>query len=406
MITRAPIIRILLGILLLGAGASRALAHDPPPIWFEMKLEEGRLVCNLRVMAPLVDQWLKLKRDDTKALGPEERRLIAERLDRWFSEHPFLKLDDILVNPVVGEMEIVEAEYHEFKIHYLKVAMEFPVPARPRTMSFEWHDWDIFETWPIVALDALLAWDDEEIALRLEDIEPIWVWHAPAKRTIERILPPEPEPPRRISVPVLSVAFLAGLLVFLPLSFLLRLDARLRWSLVAILLLASVATAGVMTREMRPPWAAELAPLEREAAIEVFEALHRNTYNAFRFDDESAIYDTLARSVDGALLERLYDEVYESLILREEGGVVCRVTKVEILEEELTLPDDPERREFEVEATWLVRGRVGHFGHEHIRLNRYRARFLLRESEAGWCIVDVEVRDQERLEPDEMEPGR
>ena len=50
----------------------------------------------------------------------------------------------------------------------------------------------------------------------------------------------------------------------------------------------------------------------------VFEALHRNLYRAFEADTEDEIYDVLKQSVDASLLQEVYLDIYESLILREQ----------------------------------------------------------------------------------------
>lgn len=398
----SPILAVFAFLLVSLAGLRPLLAHDPPPLWFETRLEDGRFIAKIHVMAPLLDQWLGIERADVKVLGEGDEALIRERMTRWFGDRAFFKADDVVINAVVGAISTEKVEYHEFTINYIAVTLEFPVAAPPKTMTFEWRkeDFDIFHTWPMVAFDLELGYLDDLNVIRLDVDEPRFVWHAPPRAAPARVLPPPPAP-RRVAVPVLSVALAVGFLVFLPLSFLLGLRRRLRWSVCALLLLASAASAGVMKREMRPFWAGSPEAITESRALEIFEALHQNTYNAFRFEDESTIYDTLARSVDGDLLQRLYDEVYESLIMREEGGVVCRVIKVTIEKETLELPEDPDRREFAVDATWTVRGRVGHFGHEHVRVLRYSAHFVLRETEKGWRIVDVEVRDQRRLEPDE-----
>jgi hypothetical protein len=57
----------------------------------------------------------------------------------------------------------------------------------------------------------------------------------------------------------------------------------------------------------------------------VFEPLHANIYRAFDYSKEGDIYDALARSVEGEYLEQLYRQVYESLVMRDEGGAMSRV---------------------------------------------------------------------------------
>ena len=51
--------------------------------------------------------------------------------------------------------------------------------------------------------------------------------------------------------------------------------------------------------------------------------------------------DLLAVSVDAALLDELYADIYESLVMRDQGGAVCRVREVEKLGGHVeSLPDE------------------------------------------------------------------
>ena len=64
------------------------------------------------------------------------------------------------------------------------------------------------------------------------------------------------------------------------------------------------------------------------AAETIFTPLPRDIYRAFDYVEEGEIYDALARSVQGDLLDELYQQVYRSLIMHEEGGAVSRVQAV------------------------------------------------------------------------------
>ena len=122
--------------------------------------------------------------------------------------------------------------------------------------------------------------------------------------------------------------------------------------------------------------------------------MHANVYRAFDYTAESDIYDALARSVDGSMLDELYEQVYRGLIQQEQGGAVSRVQEVRPLDLEVVaigeLPDDG-RLGFLVDARWQVDGRVTHWGHSHDRTNEYRARYAVVQTDAGWRIGGSQI---------------
>jgi hypothetical protein len=141
------------------------------------------------------------------------------------------------------------------------------------------------------------------------------------------------------------------------------------------------------------------APTEEEARA-IFAGLHRNIYRAFdRGRDELAIYDALALSVDGRLLDRIYNEVYEGLVLREEGGLVTEVRDVTIVRSDVLPTGDGGGGppSFRVRCTWEVLSGVLHEGHEHVRLNEYEAVYTVALVEEGWRIVDDRILSQRRV---------
>jgi hypothetical protein len=131
-------------------------------------------------------------------------------------------------------------------------------------------------------------------------------------------------------------------------------------------------------------------------ARQLFADLHRNIYRAFDHDDESGIYDALAGSVDGKLLDRIYTEVYEALVMRDQGGALSRVQQVDILESRLLggLPEDPDDPRFRVRATWEVTSSLVHEGHEHVRVIEYEGIYTVALREAGWRIVEDRILSQ------------
>lgn len=155
--------------------------------------------------------------------------------------------------------------------------------------------------------------------------------------------------------------------------------------------------------------AGEAGPvLEPEQAVAVFEPLHRNLYRAFDYTRREDVYDALARSVAGDLLDELYDQVYGSLVQAEQGGAVSEVQGVRHLELE---PLDLETHllgapGFTLRGRWQVDGAVFHFGHSHWRTNEYAARFGVARTEDGWRIAEYQVQEAVRVDAAPLAPTR
>jgi len=108
----------------------------------------------------------------------------------------------------------------------------------------------------------------------------------------------------------------------------------------------------------------------------VLAPMLHNAYRGFQLRDEEAVYDRLARSLDGQLLEETYLQERRSLLRHSLGiGGQGKVDRVEIEHLQLMPTDTPATAE--LEAEWVAHGSVSHWGHSHPRHNRYRARLKL-----------------------------
>ena len=136
------------------------------------------------------------------------------------------------------------------------------------------------------------------------------------------------------------------------------------------------------------------ADLSQERAHTVVASLLHNIYRAFDFRAEGQIYDVLARSVEGELLETLYLETRRSLELQSQGGARAKVKEVELVEIEA---ESAAGGAFTARATWHVGGSVGHWGHLHQRRNRYRAELRVLPKDGAWKLVRMKVLEEERL---------
>ena len=120
-----------------------------------------------------------------------------------------------------------------------------------------------------------------------------------------------------------------------------------------------------------------------------------NVYRAFDYRDESIIYDTLARSVSGDLLTRVYLETRKALELQNQGGARVKVTDVTMLEVEPQALNG--EAGFAARCAWNVAGTIGHWGHVHTRTNQYDATFTIKPVDGVWKLTDLELLEQHRV---------
>ena len=112
---------------------------------------------------------------------------------------------------------------------------------------------------------------------------------------------------------------------------------------------------------------------------------------------EDATYDQLSRSADGPLLETLYTQVRQSMIMQQQGGAIATVREVKTLggaKEPASLSDE---RAFRYRLSWSVEGDVEHWGHVHTRANRYDATFTVQPRDDRWLFTELELLHEERL---------
>ena len=141
-------------------------------------------------------------------------------------------------------------------------------------------------------------------------------------------------------------------------------------------------------------WLAREVEVDEPRGRAVVAALLHNIYRAFDYRDEEQIYDVLARSASGDLLEQIYLETRRGLVLANQGGARAKVKEIELVE---LAARAAEGRSFVADVTWNVSGSVGHWGHVHQRRNRVRARLTLAPQAGVWKLMEMEVLEEERL---------
>ena len=143
------------------------------------------------------------------------------------------------------------------------------------------------------------------------------------------------------------------------------------------------------------PWKSP-AELSSDQAKDVFTKLHSGLYRSLDFGTEDRIYDALAQTVDGELLEDLYLQLRQSLELRDQGGAIARIRSVEhdagaaVARKDSFVPWPG----FQYKSTWTVSGTVEHWGHVHERQNQFDAIFTIEPRAGHWKITRMDVAGQ------------
>ncbi|MGB3096039.1 MAG: hypothetical protein WBB46_04815 [Candidatus Deferrimicrobiaceae bacterium] len=130
----------------------------------------------------------------------------------------------------------------------------------------------------------------------------------------------------------------------------------------------------------------------------ILHAILKNVYRAFDFREEGDVYDKLAVSVDGDLLADLYLQNRTSFRVRQAGGAVAKVKKIEVLD--VKVQDNPRsNRALDLRSQWTAMGTVGHWGHIHNRRNEYEAIVTMEPAGGAWKITGLELLEERRIDP-------
>lgn len=352
-------------------------------------------------------------RENAATIHPVEHPVVEQALFEYLRTENQVTIDGVEVAPQLVSFEVPPPDltlkplFPKTGLRGLQrihIVLDYPVLQPPSKVALRWAayppdtiQFDDPETAPPLGIEAQLMAYGQTRIIRFEQSEPEVVWHGTGETIADTFEPvPEavPDEPPRFSAASIGLLGAALLLLLLALwKPRIRPIGRLG---VPLLLVVAWLCAGVTL--VRVPFVSASSELPDAArAKEIFRPLHANIYRAFAYDQESDIYDALAQSVSGELLEDLYDQIYQSLILQDDGGAVCTVQDVRPLEIEVeSVGRDPgtDSPSFQVRSRWQVDGSVYHFGHSHFRTNEYEARYTVRRTEDGWRITGHRMIEQ------------
>jgi hypothetical protein len=339
----------------------------------------------------------------------EEQVKARAKIFAFLARHNRIEIDGRAVPPTLERLDFFGPEFQDFarsppardvSVYNARVGiiLSFPAEAAPETLAFEW---DYFDSRRPVFRSRFFAFEEDQSVVQLDRVDSRFEWARTQERgPVELLDVAAPPEVYLLSLPLGSLAAV-GVGIGLAMAALASGRPRRRltygsWAtalLVGAFLLRGYAPLSI-PHPLRPQ-----ETITEEAAQAVFQALHQNIYRAFSHRAEERIYDALAQSVAGPLLEELYLQIRQNLTVQEQGGAVSRISRIELREGgRKAAPTSRAPPAFAYQATWTVDGTVEHWGHVHRRKNEYQAVFMLEGTPSGWKIVDFEALREQRIE--------
>lgn len=359
------------------------------------------------VLIPLANLKLVLPMDheDPAFIAVNEQEAVRQVIKEWFDAANPTKINGQVIPPEFSRIDFYGLDLKDFarqaearKVSLANgrvgVIMTYkPIDDVVKTVSLQWTKFDstILRKMQSVVFSYPDTLGRFEFSRFNKEEDNIFSWQAD-KDDIPQPAQPVPveQPPREsLSIPMASVGF--GALAILFQLFSLRSVNRVS---VTFLILA-VMMWPFLRSEIDSPFQSR-KPIATAEATQVFESLHSGAYGALDFGSEQLVYDILANSVDGELLETLYLQLKESLAMKEQGGAIARVQNVAYNDGELVdSPNPPDWPGFQIRSRWDVNGTVEHWGHIHERQNQFCAIFDVEPRDGFWKITDMKIEEQE-----------
>ena len=393
--------------------------QDGPHV--DLRIEIGAEAVQLKTIVNLAfaDELVEPARENLDTIHPVEQAALADGLFEALASRNRIVVDGTEISPERGRFEVFDPDpaltglfpvYGARALTQVRIDLEYALTAPPETVTIAWGAFPddtaerrISSDVPREVLARLSAGGIESVITFVEGEAP-FQWSASGAVATDHLLPVPPVAlGAAVELPLVSLGLLGIALVC---AFAFAVQPRAGQPRRRLFVLFWLILGTFLTRDLARWPVGGPAPPTADAALAAFEPLHANVYRAFDFSDESDVYDALARSVEGELLERMYEEIYTSLVVEEAGGAVGSVQALTPLTTDVRRIDvDGDRPHFDVDARWQVEGAVFHWGHSHWRVQELAASFGVRATDDGWRITACEITEQVLVSATQDQPG-
>ncbi len=345
-----------------------------------------------------LQRWIDLGLDGVQEISVDMQGQIKEKVAEFLAKHQAITIDGTPVKGILDSVNFLERTLtssrvidppEPLNVDSAIIGSIFVYPRNgilPQKVVMDWDLWDGRITRvPVSAVDqagpfpSYLESDGRQLVwenfLQHPDVPQLNIVELPAE-TWQTLL----HKSRAVFVILVFV-----LLVWLGFR------ARQRQPLIAVAVTSGVI---IVACSLSFYFGESNQPKKARATAIIGDLLH-NIYRAFDYREESDIYDVLDRSVTGDLLTDIFLDTKRSLVVANQGGARAKVKNIALEYVTLKPSDDDDR--FEAEASWVVSGSVGHWGHIHQRNNRYQAILSIAVVGKQWKLEEMTVLHEERL---------
>ena len=351
------------------------------------------------ILVPLLtfEEWLPVKRANPEFLEVAEQDAMRGQIAEWFRNRNPVEIDGIPVKPVLQRLQFFGLDIQDFAQNTeprrisayqarLGIILSYPAKAPPNRVNLTW---EVFhESAPFlrsIVYDRNANPTEEFFVKDQPDFEWIREGETPVVASFQTDWTPIQSKRKisNVSYGLIGIAFAGGAFTWMlyrnhPQCIPRSLGVAGIWLIGAFMFKDHVPVAD---RPLAPDFTKHTA------------TLLQNIYRAYDYGDQSDVYDALAHSVNGPLLDELFLKIQSGLRMKEQGGAIAIVQEVRIVSIKPAL-DNPES----LDCKWNVTGTVEHWGHIHTRENQYSARVKLDVSEKGrGRISKFEVTNEKRV---------
>ena len=378
------------------------------------------------ILIPLLtlEKSLPLQREQTDFLTVTEQDAVRPLIEEFFALGNPVEIDGVRRIPIVDRCDFYGVNFLDFaqsterkpmamSSARVGIILTYPLTAAPRKLRLTW---DRFHK-SLWAIDMVVFSEDADFRKTLSRIgsNNVLEWsstndsHVTQKQDLIPIVAEPPEFPT-VRLPVFTLVVLVTVLVSVLGMYRRKFNRTAMWTTMCLMCVAAgtwLFDAGFFIMRWGSP-----QEISDEKASRVVTQLLSNVYGAFRFRSEEEIYDALAVSTSGDLLQDLYLQIQQSLRMAEQGGAIARVKQVDIIDIDrraVTPKGDspPSDYAFSCLCRWNISGTVEHWGHIHERINQFQADFLAKpvlvqgndapSTKHYWKFISIDVVDSTRV---------
>lgn len=388
------------------------VTHEHPALGLIISIEPDRVVYDislangfLNTLIPRERGLLKLRLEENTFifLNPDQEESERSGLAEFFNDLPPIRINGPETPAQFDQFEFVRssasADLAESGLlpPDARVRIIYPSARPPTNVELHWNIFtdtysvDVFGDPVEPILAARLDTNDQSRIVKFARDKPTVAWSESSEVPQNRMIAFEPQGHNK-SIPLLSIVILVigfGGYAATRKTVTVR---RFKFAMFAIVIAAALFCRNSGAIELSRVRTALWARSPEAFATTTLKSLLQNIYRAFDFRNESDVYDVLAQSVDGPLLDEVYREIYRTLIAPEQNGAVTKVKSFEMLHANVVEPVRRENNEFEIAGRWQVDGMVYHWGHVHDTSSIFEAIYTVAPRDGFWKIIKTEMK--------------